>query len=530
MRMKELNAFERFGEISDQYVTEAIIPSAKLLSLKKKTFSDSALGRFINSSWGVAILCAVVSLGIVAGILAAGHMDPPFGPPAHTTESGETDQTDRGTDTDGAESMPPKELSHPTIQKNTYNESVVILYDQKNLPGEYLYAEDHASRDDLLSESLYTRVKQTEDYLGVDIVFQACTDSGDIDTTLWELKASGDYMAHLVMTSGEALAEQHHVLTNFETLDMMDLDATYWDGEMMSTHTIDGGIYFGKNSFIPPNAYLLAYNKLLYQSAGINKDLYGLVSRQEWTLDTMMAIATEATGCAYGFAVRGSQPLRAFQTACELFVLDTVETPDGLTQDYVYGDNFTKAEQLFNLMRPFFTSKRVTASPFTGMGTSISDGNVLFEPMQSVEFLHCQGDMELGVLPIPKYDQAQTAYVSLYLGGYLGIFAHEDHVRMCGETAELLAFASADMPTVYDKAYLGMNTAKVTPKQQLDLDMMKIIHAAQTDLGMVSLKYTDMGLHMGQKWIEGEPNFASSFNHLQRSNQMKKMLHACGFN
>ena len=74
--------------IQDRYITEAagklglLNGSASALNRRR----ESALSRFFGSGWGVAMICAVVSLSVLGGIVWAGQR-PVAGPSDTTTES-----------------------------------------------------------------------------------------------------------------------------------------------------------------------------------------------------------------------------------------------------------------------------------------------------------------------------------------------------------------------------------------------------------------------------------------------------------
>ncbi|MBQ9780453.1 MAG: hypothetical protein IJW00_05870 [Clostridia bacterium] len=114
--MKGSLAFEKLTGISDRYVEEAAAFSVP----EKKVAGSSPwerFNRFINSGWGVAMICCLVAAGVMTGIIAAGHMAGPEGPPAH------------GTDTEVATAAPD---THPTFD---------FSYEMVDPKERYLYRE-----------------------------------------------------------------------------------------------------------------------------------------------------------------------------------------------------------------------------------------------------------------------------------------------------------------------------------------------------------------------------------------------------
>ncbi len=70
--MKTLNIASTFTNISELYIAEAAdMPYATAVIPAEKR--KNGFVRFINSGWGVAMLCALVAIAVTVGILAAGH-------------------------------------------------------------------------------------------------------------------------------------------------------------------------------------------------------------------------------------------------------------------------------------------------------------------------------------------------------------------------------------------------------------------------------------------------------------------------
>ena len=83
-------AFEAMTNMGDSFITESaeilgfLDESAPIAAKPTRDREDSLLYRFFNSGWGVAMICAVVSLSVLGGIIWAGQ-NPPAGGPDDTT-------------------------------------------------------------------------------------------------------------------------------------------------------------------------------------------------------------------------------------------------------------------------------------------------------------------------------------------------------------------------------------------------------------------------------------------------------------
>ena len=85
--MKGITAFEAIGNLSDTLIMSAALPDDACPVVTSPR--PSAFKRFMNSSWGVAAVCALVAVSVMGGILWAGNRsDPtPGGTPPITGES-----------------------------------------------------------------------------------------------------------------------------------------------------------------------------------------------------------------------------------------------------------------------------------------------------------------------------------------------------------------------------------------------------------------------------------------------------------
>ena len=84
--MKGQIAFEAITNLREEFITEAAemlgFPSESPHATTKapRVRGDNLLTRFMNSGWGVAMICAVVSLSVLGGIVWAGQRPPAGGP------------------------------------------------------------------------------------------------------------------------------------------------------------------------------------------------------------------------------------------------------------------------------------------------------------------------------------------------------------------------------------------------------------------------------------------------------------------
>lgn len=125
--MRNWVLFEAVGGVRDSLIEESLaLFDAKLLPAVPKRRSPFAA--FMSSGWGVAVICAVVSLSVLGGIIWAGQRDPMTSIPADTaeTETAHTDYTNEDTTADTAKDTTPDQDQETDTETVTEAETTVL--------------------------------------------------------------------------------------------------------------------------------------------------------------------------------------------------------------------------------------------------------------------------------------------------------------------------------------------------------------------------------------------------------------------
>ena len=90
--MKGMTSFACMSDVREHLIAESLClfetrERAKIIK------HSNAFFRFLNSSWGVALICAFVGLGVIAAIVWAGHHPPDLPPASSEAESEGEDET-----------------------------------------------------------------------------------------------------------------------------------------------------------------------------------------------------------------------------------------------------------------------------------------------------------------------------------------------------------------------------------------------------------------------------------------------------
>ena len=515
--MNEMAYFELFGRISDKYVTEALIPVVAPVPVPKKSFKQTPLGGLLTNPAFIAAVgvLAAAAVAVAVGFGLAGRGSTPDGnteTPAYESlwesdsddrDGGETDgetngetdgetdgETNRDTDTDGeTESVADQDQDHPYIERKNYGLDVGIIYG-KDLMGEgftYLPEDMVFAGASSLNSDLYERIQKTADYLGVRIGLMEQEDDDAVDRAVRKMSGAGEYGRYFIIASGITMSQlgcYDQFLTPWETLDAINTEADYWDTALMQTYTQNGHSYIAYNSFIPPNAYAIAYNKSLYATAPNQRDLYGLVESGDWTVEVLMTVLNETAGINGRLAVHDFSSAAAYLSSVGFCVLDTVETETGYTQSSVMALRKETLQSQYLRALELVTMDTVLFGNYANEPTSfIENGEILLDTRLTRDLAGKTYGQPIGVLPLPKYDREQSEYQSIHVNAYMGLWCVEEDRQACGEVAELLAYLSRNACEDYNRAVMGVYK-KDDSGVQKDLAMLRIIHHTAHDVGL----------------------------------------------
>ena len=504
--MNEMAYFALFGRISDKYVTEALIPVTIPIPAKGAGFKKSPLGRILTSPVFVAVVgsIAAVIVAVAVGLSLAGRSeDPSIQDPtsqSDTAESGHEssggDATEPDTPAETETETQPEPDPDPFPERKNYGGSMYIMHANDMFSSDFNYLPEDLvfAGAGQLNADLFERVRQSEDYLGMKVGFMGnYLDHAEVLRMIGIMAQAGEDRNILVLSSGFTLASlaTSNLLTPWDTLEGVNTRASYWDSALMDSHTQGGHSYIGYNSFIPPNAYAIAYSKPLYNASAAPRDLYSLVDSGGWTLEALTSVLTETASTAkYGLSVQDPLQRCALLTAAGFRVFDTVPTQDGgYTQSYTLPDNADAMRAIYARLVELTQCGRYEDMIQHGPAVPrIEGGELLMEVRLTRELASDAYGTDFGVLPLPKYDTAQTAYRSLHVNAYMGLFTDASTSDMVGETAEMLGYFSRHTGEIYNQAVMGVygkDEAAVTAVHR-DLHMLEIIHRSTHDLGLLN--------------------------------------------
>lgn len=473
----------------------------------------------------------------ILALLLAVSMVIPFAACGETTDDPSSDDTATQAVTEGETER------KPTVEKKNYNEDFTAIYCRDTfVEGYFFLEEDERTPGNDLDDKVYERMIKVEGYLGVDITAE---DGGIFTEYAGKVKNSvnaGDDTYQLVMTHvyiDVATLIIENYFRDFGDFDSLNLEADYWNYDLMDQLSVNGGMYCGYNDFCLAYCYLVGFNKDMvaeYQNAIGN--LYEQVRNKTWTLDKLMeysALVSRDNGDGvwdqndtYGFSCFAWVPLISFQTACGIQLVNK----DGDGEVYIapMKDNKDKIVELDEMLYNFMNADcTYTNSPFDGKeGLYLKSGRVMFQLLNNYDLVTTkEEDVKIGVLPYPKWDVEQEEYYTLNWNGVLGIPTTVKNEDMVGDVIEMLAYYSEPVTTSFYETLLGSKVADAPE----DVEMLNIIWNSQvSDIGLVfssSSAQMDCLLYAIPQHISaGKPAYATYYKQNQKAAEklLKEML------
>ncbi|MBQ8401113.1 MAG: extracellular solute-binding protein [Clostridia bacterium] len=328
----------------------------------------------------------------------------------------------------------------------------------------YYFFADEATGD-AMNDAIFDRTIQVEEYLNVDITQYSPGYIADVVAEAKKAITAGDDVYSLVLLhciNGVSELATNGMLYNFDDLPVVDLDADWWNRDMMDVLRLGKRTAYGVSDYMIPCPYAVYFNKDIVEDYGM-EDPYQLVYEGNWTLDTMVDMAVEFTRDVngdgvhdkdndnYGISAPEASKYISFVTGCNQFL--TEKNADGKLQLALNTEKtYSIVETLHKLVENPGTVYTPTAEDESAQ-FDFNSGRLLFRLdtiAGAVVFREYEAD--IGILPYPKFDAEQENYVSLDWGGLMAIPATIQDSEMVGSVLELLSWFSEEtvIPAYYD--------------------------------------------------------------------------------
>ncbi len=396
-----------------------------------------------------------------------------------------------------------------------------------------VYAEE--LNGEVVNDAVYNRNSVMEETMNIKIVERPFTHGAVTSSVKTSIMAGTD--DYDIFTDGLAniapLAQQNQIL-DLLSIETLKFENEWWDQMLINDLEIFGKSFLMTGDISVMDNYgtwCYLFNKSLVTDLGLESP-YDLVDSGKWTLDKHNEMATAATmdldgdgkwtmADSYGYITETYNNTAMWNC----FGYKIVSKGDDGTPVYTYSGE----EQLTALQRIIETQ----FSPFTNMGSNstVTGGGGLTDNTRENQFaigralfyyaglrnvtLYRDSDTDFGIIPAPKYTEAQEQYYSSFSSGNCTCYAIPVTVAdpaKVGDITEAMAHLSVYTltPAYYDKTLIGKSTRDEESAPMLDL----ILSTRNYDMGLIY----SLGNIAGTMHGMSDPNtVASTLQKLEKS-------------
>lgn len=352
---------------------------------------------------------------------------------------------------------------------------------------------------DTIGDVIFERNRHIENRFGavikevqVDNFIATLTNSVLASVDFYDVALCYDRRVNLVNTTG--------LLTTWDNLSYVNLAEEWWNSDANECFRINNKQFAAVGDFslsMYSKSYVFFLNKTLYSTVGDLSELYDTARQGKWTLDRMLMMMeplnSDLDGNGYGvndqYGIEGSTKVY-FQLLLTGSGIKLVDTDSTGNPYFALQNNERAVDIILDII-----NKHTGINTFFNYSPAKADAGIKGDEFKAGRVGLLAGtmwdysdfefvDFPLGILPAPKYDEAQANYCTTTVGGVVSVIPSnipEERTDNTGILLEALSFYSREnLLPVYANDLLQ---ARYADKQD-DADMIQIIFNSQTyDLG-----------------------------------------------
>lgn len=400
----------------------------------------------------------------------------------------------------------------------------------------YYYFADEATGD-AMNDAIFNRTIRVEDYLNVDI----CQELESVENHLLSSQKvkstvlAGDdvyslNLLHVIRDIAE-LASMG-MLYNLDDLPYVDMEADWWKREQMDMLRLGKNTYYGVSDYMIPAPFVFYFNKEMVENHNLDNP-YDLVYDGKWTLDTVVDMAISVTQDVNGdgqytkeddicgISTNEIAKYISFMTGCDQFITDR-DSNNRIRLALNNEKTISIIESIYKMVENkgtlYIPSSANDADTF-----HISTGRILFY-LHSISYAETLRDCEIdiGILPYPKYDEAQENYISQDWSGLMSVPNSIRNPEKVGAVLELLSWESANevIPAFYEVTLSGKLARDEDSKNMLDILFDTISYEIGGNYFGLSSGFNELFYTIGRLVVEQKStDFASWYATYEKSAQ-----------
>ena len=373
------------------------------------------------------------------------------------------------------------------------------------------YIDSETINGELINDAIYVRNRAVEERFGIKIksivVFETAPETDNANSTPLVRKSvnAGEDIcdiAMLHMMDAGTLASEN-LFIDWYTVPNVDLSKPWWDKGVAEGLTIGGRLYLNTGDFNLDNydfTWGMAFNKMLWKDYGF-ADVYQTVKEGNWTLDYFMetikgatkdldgdGVYTEADQWGFIAIDRGGLTNFMFASGQRVFAqdgeggfalaLNTPQMQQVIEKTYeIYHEN--NSAYVFSSSVSYFPETQPLDMFAQNKGLIVSARIAAMPILRSME-------TDFGIIPQPKFDQAQSDYLSFSDGHASMMTIPVTAAANIDKIGVIIEALSAENYNTVIKSYYDINLSTKLVRDEESSEMLDIIIANRIfDIGYV---------------------------------------------
>lgn len=311
--------------------------------------------------------------------------------------------------------------------------------DLANVNGiENVFVEDE--NGEVINDAVYKRNMLVEELLNIEFnpIYSYFSGAGD-DPTYTRIRSDvmggGEYEVILFPAFYSSTLVAEGIFSDMTALPHVDFSQSYWSKNYIDSVTIDGRVYTAAGDGLLQfmrGCFCFPFNQEMAQRYDV-ENLYDLVYDGKWTLDKMATIVKPLYSDLNGDGKRDVDDqygMDFFDHTCFLAFLDSSKAPaftrngDEFIFSFDSERNVTLFDKVFSMAHENEGFLATFQTPNIQRSTMpFFQGNALMTTLILYDInLFRDLDFTYGLLPYPKFDEAQDEYVTM-VSGAMNVFA-----------------------------------------------------------------------------------------------------------
>ena len=438
------------------------------------------------------LLTRIVSAALLASMLlsssACGNSGNNEQSATTTTQAVAGGQTTSG----DAASTEPVETQDPTtvpeIAEVTYEGETFLV--ANDIIGDSKYSSDSMFNfevvGDIYEDAVYERTVHIEELYKIKLE-EIKVGSTDVINTV--MAGTDEYDLHTATLSNMNAVVNRKCVYDLYEIDELHLEKAWWDQNAQQKCSFDGKLYYTFSDFVitgVDNSRATYFNKTLHNQLGL-EDLYQLVDEGKWTYTKMAEMAKVAvsdlngdgqitTEDRMGIYNGNTTFYEAMLTGCGAELVQMGE--DGIPY-FFWLDEQERFVEVYQALLSTFMADNIYIKGGGELDNFKQDRTLFTIAVLSYAVKWRAETIEFGILPVPKWDEAQETYLNVSPNGHaLMIPVTVQDTDRVGNILEALSYYSskyysedAAMPAYFEKAL----TAK-SARDDESAKSLEIIH------------------------------------------------------